>query len=167
MSREEAIKVLEKVKRVAEIYESEDVKAYNMAIELLKQEPCDEAISRQAVIDLIEHYNSDGLGSVFYGYEQGVKFANAVNNLPSVTSQPKTGHWFSISERLPTKEEYIANNGLFIVSDGNRTYAEYFDVYNSMKYFGEPTMNGFRVDRCVIAWMTLPEPYKAESEDKE
>lgn len=93
MNREEAIKVLEKVKRVAEIYESEDVKAYNMAIELLKQEPCEEAISRQAVIDLIEHYNSDGLGSVFYGYEQGVKFANAVNNLPSVTSQPKTGHW--------------------------------------------------------------------------
>ena len=72
--------------------------------------------------------------------------------------------WIPVSERLPTKEEYIANNGLFIVSDGNRTYAEYFDVYNSMKYFGEPTMNGFRVDRCVTAWMSLPEPYKVESE---
>ena len=75
--------------------------------------------------------------------------------------------WIPVSERLPTKEEYIANNGLFIVSDGNRTYAEYFDVYNSMKYFGEPTMDGFRVDKCVIAWMPLPEPYKAESENKE
>ena len=75
--------------------------------------------------------------------------------------------WIPVSERLPTKEEYIANNGLFIVSDGNRTYAEYFDVYNSMKYFGEPTMNGFRVDRCVTAWMTLPKSYKPqESEDK-
>jgi predicted RNase H-like HicB family nuclease len=67
--------------------------------------------------------------------------------------------WIPVSERLPTKEEYIDNNGLFIVSDGNRTYAEYFDVYNSMKYFGEPTMNGFRVDRCVTAWMPLPKPY--------
>ena len=73
--------------------------------------------------------------------------------------------WIPVSERLPTKEEYIANNGLFIVSDGNRTYAEYFDVYNSMKYFGEPTMNGFRVDRCITAWMPLPEPY--ESQEKE
>ena len=74
--------------------------------------------------------------------------------------------WISVSERLPTKEEYIANNGLFIVSDGNRTHAEYFDVYNSMKYFGEPTMNGFRVDRCVTAWMPLPKPFEPqESED--
>ena len=39
------------------------------------------------------------------------------------------GRWISVSERLPTKEEYIVNNGLFIVSDGNRTYAEYFDVF--------------------------------------
>lgn len=47
-------------------------------------EPCDDAISRQAVLDLIEHYNSDGLGSVFYGYEEGLKFANTVNKLPPV-----------------------------------------------------------------------------------
>lgn len=72
--------------------------------------------------------------------------------------------WIPVSERLPTKKEYIANNGLFIVSDGNRTYAEYFDVYNSMKCFGEPTMNGFRVDRCVTAWMPLPEPWKGKTD---
>ena len=59
-----------------------------------EQEPSGDLISRQAVIDLIEHYNSDGLGSVFYGYENGVKFADAVNKLPSVNPQePKTGHW--------------------------------------------------------------------------
>ena len=72
--------------------------------------------------------------------------------------------WIPVSERLPTKEEYIDNNGLFIVSDGNRTYAEYFDTYNSMKYFGEPTMGGFRVDKCVTAWRSLPAPYKADTE---
>ena len=76
--------------------------------------------------------------------------------------------WIPVSERLPTKEEYIANNGLFIVSNGNRTYAEYFDIYRygTDKCFGEPTMYGFRVDRSVMAWMSLPKPYKAESEDK-
>lgn len=72
--------------------------------------------------------------------------------------------WIPVTERLPNRKEYIANNGLFIVSDGNRTYAEYFDIYVSKKYFGEPTMSGFRVDRCVTAWMPLPEPYKEESE---
>ena len=59
---------------------------------LKEQGSCD-AISRQAVFDLIEHYNSDGLGSVFYGYEEGVKFADAVNKLPPINPQPKTGHW--------------------------------------------------------------------------
>ena len=54
-------------------------------IQSLQQEHCGDAISRQAVLDLIEHYNSDGLGSVFYGYEQGVKFADAINKLPPVT----------------------------------------------------------------------------------
>lgn len=47
----------------------------------------EDLISRQAVLDLIEHYNSDGLGSVFYGYEEGVKFADAVNKLPPVKPQ--------------------------------------------------------------------------------
>ena len=73
--------------------------------------------------------------------------------------------WIPVSEMVPTKEEYIANNGLFIVSDGNRTYVEYFAIYKSIKCFC--TMNGFRVDRCVTAWMTLPKSYKPqESEDK-
>jgi rubrerythrin len=54
---------------------------------------CEDAISRQAVLDLIDHYNSDGLGSVFYGYEQGEKFANEVNKLPPVKPQPKIGRW--------------------------------------------------------------------------
>ena len=76
--------------------------------------------------------------------------------------------WIPVSERLPNTEEYIANNGLFIVTDGNRTYVKYFDVYDSMMYFGEPTMNGFRVDRCVIAWSPspLPQPYKEGNDDK-
>ncbi len=72
--------------------------------------------------------------------------------------------WIPVSERLPNRAEYIKNNGLFIVSDGNRSYSEWFDIYDKQR-FGEPTMSGFRVDRAVAAWMPLPEPYKeGESE---
>ena len=78
---------------------------------------------------------------------------------------PNESKWIPVSERLPTKEEYIANNGLFIVSDGNRTYAEYFDVYCSIR-FGEPTTSGFRVDRCVVAWMPLPKPYEPQESEE-
>lgn len=67
--------------------------AKQIVMDMLEQEPCEDCVSRQAVLDLIEHYNSDGLGSVFYGYDEGVKFANAVNKLPPVTPQPKQGRW--------------------------------------------------------------------------
>jgi hypothetical protein len=97
MTREEAIRIIKIVLFVAEDFEiivqgeeftKEKCKeAVEIVTKALEQEPCADAISRQAVLDLIEHYNSDGLGSVFYGYEQGVKFADAVNKLPPVTPQ--------------------------------------------------------------------------------
>lgn len=59
----------------------------------IKPEPCKDYVSRQAVLNLIEHYNSDSLGSVFFGYDNGVKFADEVNKLPSVTPQKYVGHW--------------------------------------------------------------------------
>lgn len=79
----------------------------------------------------------------------------------SIEQEPR---WIPVTERLPNREEYIANNGRFIVSDGERSYSEYFDIYDK-ECFGEPTMYGFRVDRVVAAWMPLPEPYKGGQED--
>ena len=187
MTREEAIAFFEDMNECT----YGNLEAVEMAIEALKQEPCDDAVSRQSVHDWIDeklysftiwtktdaHEQINALPPVLPKREQGAIILNgnmSVNNTKEMLmlramnelEKPKRerGEWISVSERFPTKEEHIANNGLFIVSDGNRTYAEYFDIYNSKKYFGEPTMNGFRVDRCVIAWMPLPEPYKTESE---
>ena len=52
---------------------------------------------------------------------------------------------------------------LFNVSDGNRSYSEWFDIYDKQR-FGEPTMAGFRVDYAVTAWRPLPKA--SESEEK-
>ena len=76
------------------------------------------------------------------------------------------GDWIPVSERMPNNQEYIKNNGLFNVSDGNRSYSEWFDIYET-EMFGEPTISGFRVDNAVIAWQQLPEPYKKEKEHDE
>ena len=75
----------------------------------------------------------------------------------------EANEWIPVSERLPNNHEYIKNNGLFNVSDGNRSYSEWFDIYGTQR-FGEPTMHGFRADNCVTAWKPLPEPYKEVSE---
>lgn len=85
-----------------------------------------------------------------------------INNAP--IAEPRKGEWIPVSERLPNNHEYIKNNGLFNVSDGNRVYSEWFDIYET-EMFGEPTISGFRVDNAVIAWMPLPEPYKKGGAD--
>lgn len=94
MTREEAITQVRLLRDMAYTMNDNRMKeAVDMAIQALQTEPCEDAISRQAVLDLIEHYNSDGLGAVFYGYEEGVKFADAVNKLPSVTAECNYGGW--------------------------------------------------------------------------
>ncbi|MBR2752842.1 MAG: hypothetical protein IKE02_03890 [Lachnospiraceae bacterium] len=77
-----------------------------------------------------------------------------VEATPTLEIEPQ---WTPCSERLPNHDECIKNNGLFNVSDGDRSYSEWYD--NDKRRFGEPTMSGFRVDYAVIAWMPLPEPY--------
>ena len=82
---------------------------------------------------------------------------NAIDLLRKApTAQPEQ-RWIPCSERLPNHDEYIKNNGLFIVSDGNRSYSEWYDIYDKRR-FGEPTMSGFRIDYAVTAWMPMPIP---------
>ena len=85
--------------------------------------------------------------------EQISEDIKTIKELPS--TEPR---WILISERLPNHDECIKNNRLFNVSDGNRSYSEWFD-YDKQR-FGEHTMAGFRIDYAVTAWMPLPAPYQ-------
>ncbi len=87
MTREDAI--LHMILRREELKRSvgdldEDIKAFDMAIEALEQEPCKDAISRSEVLDLIDSKDQN--------YEVR-HFKEDVECLPSVTPQPKTGRW--------------------------------------------------------------------------
>lgn len=72
--------------------------------------------------------------------------------------------WIPVSDRLPNKEEYLKNDGRFIVTDGNRCYQAYLDIYEK-QCFGIPRLDGFRKDKCVIAWQPLPAPYEPKGEN--
>lgn len=109
-------------------------------------------------------YSSPYIGQKHYCMEcinRSRQLVEWLNELKLLREQTR---WIPISERLPNHDECIKNNGLFNVSDGHRSYSEWFDVHDKQK-FGEPTMAGFRVDNAVTAWMPLPESYKAESEE--
>lgn len=71
-------------------YNLENIEALNMIIKALKQKPCEDCISREAVLDLVvaNHTELNGLNVVMYS-----PLCKDIKQLPSVTPQPITGYW--------------------------------------------------------------------------
>lgn len=64
------------------------LEAVEMPIKALEQQPCEDAISRQAVIEIAKSSKSNWIdNSVLY---------KRVNELSPVNPQPKTGHWIHL-----------------------------------------------------------------------
>ena len=82
-------------------------------------------------------------------------FVDTADILECVEKQPKID-WIMVSDRLPTREEYLKNDGRFIGCDGNRVYQAEFDIYRNMfvrDCFG--CIN--KEDKCIIKWQPMPE----------
>ena len=74
----------------------------------------------------------------------------------------KTGHWIPVSERLPDKPYGC----IVTVMDTNpKTYDEFENIYPDFVGWDGENWNdadGDSIPFEVVAWMPLPEPYKAE-----
>ena len=91
MTREEAVRELEFLASCSYVdeFEPTEEEALKMAIKALKQEPCSDAISRQAVLDM--QYRIDDSATLS---TRDVVNVDDIEDLPSVNPQePKTGHW--------------------------------------------------------------------------
>lgn len=151
MTKEDAINYF---KRSWAIGEDDGSRYHNEVLEFiiktLEQKPCEDAISREAVKELFQE------GSVMGMYQ-----FLGIDKLPSVT--PKKDEWIPCDIRLPKQNEYIGNVcKYYLVQD------KYDDMYVARytKRGWNPIDTLFFLDE-VVAWRPLPEPYKAESEDKE
>ena len=75
--------------------------------------------------------------------------------------------WIPVEERLPTMEEYQKDDGRFILDDGNRRCAGYYDVYTG-RFYSYRHITPYRAelyeDNRIIAWRPLPERYHPEPE---
>lgn len=131
--------------------------ALDMAIKVIEQEPCEDAISRQAVFEQINCW----IGSGEYKYTNATYYlTKRMQGLPSVTPQPQK--WIPCSERLPEDRELVLCSSKM----GGVFEGRYFDDETDYQWYAFRNDEFVRND-VIDAWMPLPKPYKEESEVKE
>ena len=147
MTREEAIKAIQDFRND---YDSNGSgyfdEALEMAIKALEQEPCEDAISRQAMLEY-QH--------CLYGKmpnRENHKLWKFITELPSVTTP--TTKWIPVSERLPEENKDV----LIDIKEGEE-HTFFVTRLVDVTYWIH-----LGRDVNVVAWMPLPEPYKVESE---
>jgi hypothetical protein len=112
--------------------------------------PCDDAISRQAVLDCQQiFYDNAGYKTYYVDIED-------IKDLPLV--YPQEPKWIPVSERLPEKSTWV------LVTCKNPDGYIYLDIKLINQYTGLWDGDEDFIG-TVLAWMPLPKPYKAESEE--
>lgn len=128
----------------------EDVEAVK---DRLEGQPCEDCISRQAVLNLAKFDGRDGLGSIIHAFD--------VEQLPPVTPAEKSNKWIHVSERLPEDHKDV----LICLSSDQICIGCYnghrLPFSNHAIGWGASYAHNW-CSNDVIAWMPLSEPYKQE-----
>ena len=137
-----------------------DSRAIKEAIKTLEQEPCEDAISKSDVFEILGN-----LMSIPYDFDRQInekdvsESMDEIKALPSVILARKKEEWIPCSEKLPKPNELVDNaRKYYLIQD------EYGDMYVARYTSGGWISIDSILQDNVVAWMPLPEPYKAESE---
>jgi hypothetical protein len=133
------------------------------------QEPCEDAISREAMLEYQQYLHGK------MSNEENHKLWEFIKELPSVTPKQKTGKWIPVSEKLPEEHEWIGtkrfgttmSNEVYVTFEtpkGDR-FTKHLSFQNGkLSLADQQRINTLYKGSVPVAWMPLPEPYKAESE---
>lgn len=95
--------------------------------------------------------------------------------LDTVIEAAEETRWIPVTERVPNKGEYGRVLVTYIPSGGTlwttviiAHYSDLMGISKPLFHIGEVGKASFQnITEQVIAWLPLPEPYKAEGSDKE
>ena len=157
MTNEEVIKRLKEARNTIQPFLYVD-EAIDYAIKVLEQQPSEDCISRKSVDTLVDELAraiSDERCCISRGRSTATIMQDILN-LPSVTPQPR---WIPVSERLPETDgiylTYIENP-----YDSQLSYVMICDYIRPKWFPVDETASS-----NVVAWMPLPEPYKAQKKE--
>ena len=176
MTREEAIEYLKRADTtVGKKTKTRTAEALDMAIKALEQEPCEDAISRQAVNTLVDELAraiSDERCCMPRGRSTGAILKNILDLPPIKSNSEKPNKWIPVNEKLPKPYSYVNCTLRSLIDDRASWVVETF-------YLPQPKISPYsdwgnipmlNCGKCeVVAWMyrKIPEPYKAEGSGKE
>lgn len=164
MTREEKRKAIDVLKKSAPVFPlkkpeeyNDYIQAINQVIDWLEQEPCDDCVSRKAVLEMAKSYNTDGWDM----YTPLVVDVEDIEELPSVTPQSR---WIPVSERLPDTDDEVLCWYEYYHWSQEKVLPEYgIGCYykETSAWYGEVASGR---DVRVIAWMPLPQAYSEVKE---
>lgn len=148
MTNEEAIS---HGKEQLEIFGGEHGEFIKLAIKALEHQPCEDAISRAALLEELgeEPFNWNDSPEEFQEVRDYQWFKSLVENAPSVAPETR---WVPVSERLPKE-------GMAVLVWCPERKNIYCACYEEKQWwiFGAYFK---KIELDVIAWMPLPERYK-------
>ena len=112
----------------------------------LQQEPCEDCISREAVIDVLTKHRVH--------FVDMVAITSDLKDLPSVQPMRPKGEWTLSSKKMPEE------SGYYLVSGGGKVWI--------CKMFDSGYLKGWCNDArnpVVEAWMPLPTPYEPQESE--
>lgn len=173
MTREEkrkAIDTLEKSVPVIAMTQEEFndyIQTVNQIMGWLEQEPCEDCISRQAVLDITweEPSYTDAMNVL-------TEVRDKVKELPSFNPKQK---WIPVSKRLPGDGKYLVTRGDVIGRPmiGMRYFSKDLSKVDEYEFESKKGVSGWceydseygwYIDDKVTAWMPLPEPMRMEKQ---
>ena len=111
----------------------------------------------------IERYTSNAEYERTHGNLQGyLEFRQLAEWLKELKQLRKQTRWIPVSERLPKDSELV----LFSTKTDRVFEGRYFDDNTDRQWYAFRDET-FAWNNVVIAWMPLPEPYKANKEREE